>query len=311
MPRNAGRKGSIDEARELVALASSLSEAGDALTADAVAHRLGTSRQRAEKLIDLVATATTSGGVGLPLVEDGRGEVTLITGAGVRGARLRLSRAETTALLAALDRIGVPADDPLREALGPSLPDGALDVGTVARALGGSRRGGGPALRTCSRALLRGYELRFSYARVGESAHRDRRVAPEGLRCEGDAWYLDAHDLDRREERTFRLDRMERVEAVRPAAAAPRRVAREARTVTLTFRDPALLEALPWHDLRVTGGDEKDGAVAAQTPYYGGMWLPRMVAACGGAVTCDDPEVSALARGYAREQLQKQGAARS
>ena len=206
MPRNAGRKGSIDEARELVALASSLSEAGDALTADAVAHRLGTSRQRAEKLIDLVATATTSGGVGLPLVEDGRGEVTLITGAGVRGARLRLSRAETTALLAALDRIGVPADDPLREALGPSLPDGALDVGTVARALGGSRRGGGPALRTCSRALLRGYELRFSYARVGESAHRDRRVAPEGLRFEDDVWYLDAHDLDRREERTFRLD---------------------------------------------------------------------------------------------------------
>lgn len=311
MPRNAGRKGSIDEARELVALASSLSEAGDALTADAVAHRLGTSRQRAEKLIDLVATATTSGGIGLPLVEDGRGEVTLITGAGVRGARLRLSRAETAALLAALDRIGVPADDPLREALGPSLPDGALDVGTVARALGGSRRGGGPALRTCSRALLRGYELRFSYARVGESARRDRRVAPEGLRFEDDVWYLDAHDLDRREERTFRLDRMERVEAVRPAAAAPRRVAREARTVTLTFRDPALLEALPWHDLRVTGGDEKDGAVAAQTPYYGGMWLPRMVAACGGAVTCDDPEVSALARGYAREQLQKQGAARS
>ena len=311
MPRHAGRKGSTDAARELVALASSLSEAGDALTADAVAHRLGTSRQRAEKLIDLVATATTSGGVGLPLVEDGRGEVTLITGAGVRGARLRLSRAETTALLAALDRIGVPADDPLREALGPSLPDGALDVGTVARALGGSRRGGGPALRTCSHALLRGYELRFSYARVGESAHRDRRVAPEGLRFEDDVWYLDAHDLDRREERTFRLDRMERVEAVRPAAAAPRRVAREARTVTLTFRDPALLEALPWHDLRVTGGDEKDGAVAAQTPYYGGMWLPRMVAACGGAVTCDDPEVSALARGYAREQLQKQGAARS
>lgn len=310
MPRNAGRKGSIDEARELVALASSLSEAGDALTADAVAHRLGTSRQRAEKLIDLVATATTSGGVGLPLVEDGRGEVTLITGAGVRGARLRLSRAETTALLAALDRIGVPADDPLREALGPSLPDGALDVGTVARALGGSRRGGGPALRTCSRALLRGYELRFSYARVGESAHRDRRVAPEGLRFEDDVWYLDAHDLDRREERTFRLDRMERVEAVRPAAAAPRRVAREARTVTLTFRDPALLEALPWHDLHVTDA-EKDGAVAAQTPYYGGMWLPRMVAACGGAVTCDDPEVSALARDYAREQLQKQGAVRS
>lgn len=310
MPRNAGRKGSIDEARELVALASSLSEAGDALTADAVAHRLGTSRQRAEKLIDLVATATTSGGVGLPLVEDGRGEVTLITGAGVRGARLRLSRAETTALLAALDRIGVPADDPLREALGPSLPDGALDVGTVARALGGSRRGGGPALRTCSRALLRGYELRFSYARVGESAHRDRRVAPEGLRFEDDVWYLDAHDLERREERTFRLDRMERVEAVRPAAAAPRRVAREARTVTLTFRDPALLEALPWHDLHVTDA-EKDGAVAAQTPYYGGMWLPRMVAACGGAVTCDDPEVSALARDYAREQLQKQGAVRS
>ena len=37
----AGRPGSLDEARELVALVSSLSDAGDSLSAAAVAERLG------------------------------------------------------------------------------------------------------------------------------------------------------------------------------------------------------------------------------------------------------------------------------
>ena len=42
-PRGAGRPGALDEARELVALVASLSEAGDALTLDAVSSRLGVS----------------------------------------------------------------------------------------------------------------------------------------------------------------------------------------------------------------------------------------------------------------------------
>ncbi|HBG3383148.1 TPA: hypothetical protein KQB18_004396, partial [Clostridioides difficile] len=60
MPRraSAGRIGAVDEARELVALVSSLSEAGDALSAKAVAARLGTTPERAEKLIGLVGTSS-------------------------------------------------------------------------------------------------------------------------------------------------------------------------------------------------------------------------------------------------------------
>ena len=46
----AGRPGALDTAHELVPLVSSLSEAGDALSSDAVAERLGVDEGEAEKL---------------------------------------------------------------------------------------------------------------------------------------------------------------------------------------------------------------------------------------------------------------------
>ena len=108
--------GALGEARELVALVASLSEAGDALTAQAVASKLGVSLERAEKLIELVLTASVGDGLGLPLIEEKDG-VSLLTSRGVRGRRLRLTRAETVALLAALDRMGTSGADELRDAL--------------------------------------------------------------------------------------------------------------------------------------------------------------------------------------------------
>ena len=53
----AGRPGSLDEARELVTLISSLSDAGDSLSADAVAERLGIDAEEAEKLVALVLSS--------------------------------------------------------------------------------------------------------------------------------------------------------------------------------------------------------------------------------------------------------------
>ena len=140
MPRrtSTGRIGAVDEARELVALVSSLSEAGDALSAEAVAARLGTTPERAEKLIGLVGTSSSSGGIGLPLTLEEDGEATLAFSGGVRGRRLRLTRGETVALSAALERLGVSPDDLLRGRLEAALGAEPVREDLVRRVVGSS-----------------------------------------------------------------------------------------------------------------------------------------------------------------------------
>lgn len=304
MPRRgpgAGRPGALDEARELVALVASLSEAGDALTAEAVASRLGTSVERAEKLISLVLTSVGTGGATLPLVEDG-GEVTLAFSQGVRGRRLRLTRTETLALAAALERLGVDGDDPLRARLEQAAAREGVDEALVRRVVSEDQDVPREALEACARALVRREDLSFSYRKSPDAAAEGRLVRPEGLRHEDGSWYLDALDLGRGARRTFRLDRMEGVRGVaaREPLVRSEAGARRAREVRISFSDPSYLDLLPWHDLRV---ERTADGVQGVTPYYGGMWLPRMLAACGGTATTDDTEVAALARSYARGQL--------
>lgn len=313
MPRRsrpAGRPGALDEARALVALVASLSEAGDALTPEAVSSRLGVDAEQAEKLIGLVLTAAGADGEQLPLTEEGGG-VTLALSRGVRGRRLRLTRGETLALLAALERLGVPEADPLRSRLAGSLQGGAPDEGGVRRLLGSSDGRDGAVVAACAEALAGHRDLEFAYHKEPGGEAEERHVRPLRLRSEGDAWYLEAHDLDRRAERTFRADRMGDVRAVARAAAGAEegRPAAHAgaREVRLVFHEPRYLDLLPWHELSVTRRDAEANVVEATTPLYGGTWLARMVAACGGTVTTDDPELAALVADYARAQLDARG----
>lgn len=305
MPRrsSSGRTGAVDEARELVALVSSLSEAGDALSAEAVASRLGTTVERAEKLIGLVGTSSASGGIGLPLTLEDDGEATLAFSGGVRGRRLRLTRGEAVALSAALERLGVGPDDPLRGRLETALGSEPVRKDLVRRVIGSRSGTESEKVESCARAILERASLSFLYRGAGDERARRRSCVPRAIRAEGDSWYLDAHDLDRGGERTFRLDRMEEVERG-PRVAAPKGCEKGAgREVDVTFDDSHYLDLLPWHGLRVTGTGE-DGSVSARIDYYGGMWLPRMIAACGGAARTTDPEVARLVREYARGLLE-------
>lgn len=305
MPRRkggAGRPGGLDEARELVALVASLSEAGDALSAGAVAARLGVSRERAEKLVALVLTAAGAGGSRLPLVEED-GAVTMLLTRGMRGRAVRLTTRETVAVEAALERLGVREDDPLRERLEGALAPAAPSENLVRRLVSGEKD---PALAAliadCARALAERRDLRFLYRRAGGGPAGPRCVTPLRLRCEDDAWYLEAYDRDRAGERTFRLDRMSEMENVsRAPEPAPTPVPQTAPTVRITFDDPRYLDLLPWHDLHVLERGEK--YVVAETPSYGSSWLPRMLAACGGSAHVDDPTLAEQARAYARGQL--------
>lgn len=296
-----GRPGSADEARELVALVSSLSEAGDSLDPEAVATRLGVTRERAEKLVELVLTSRVAGGTGLPLVEED-GVLTMARSSGLRGRRLRLSHGETLALAAALERLGVPADDPLRARLEDALGADPVDETLVRRFVGAAGQSGhAPTLITCARAMAARHEVLFSYKKVGSELVEERRAVPLALRESGGSWLLDAWDLEREGERTFRVDRMsearEGATAHRPDKAGERARA-GGRTVRVTFLEPALLDLLPWHDLSVVERRD-DGTVGAETPWYGGTWLVRMLAACGSGARTDDEELAARVRAYA------------
>lgn len=68
-----------------------------------------------------------------------------------------------------------------------------------------------PATLAAVAAAIHGHErLRFGYVRSGddEDAPQERRVEPYRLVNWGSRWYLVAYDLDRRDWRTFRLDRL-------------------------------------------------------------------------------------------------------
>ena len=72
----------------------------------------------------------------------------------------------------------------------------------------------------------------------------------------------------------------------------------------VSFSDPRYLDLLPWHDLKVLSRGDGGAPVVAETPYYGGMWLPRMIAACAGTAHTNDAEVTALVRAYAKSALE-------
>lgn len=303
--RQAGRKGSLEESRELVALASSLTERGDGVSPAAIEQKFGVEREQALKLIKILREAEVGPSSYLPLDEDDD-VVYLSVSGGLAGRALRLSRAETTALLAALERIGVPGDDPIRTRLQTALAKGPLDYDLVRRLVAdeGDERSA-DALAACSQAIAWGRSLSFGYRRVGQDtrAPERRHVVPRELRHDSGLWYLRAYDLDRAAGRVFRVDRMDdaQVGARRAGPVREQDEAPEAREVTLHFLDRRLLDLLDWHELELVsdGPTEAVGRIS----YYGGDWLPRMVCAGGGSVTCDDVEVSRRAAQIARELL--------
>ena len=123
------------------------------------------------------------------------------------------------------------------------------------------------------------------------------------LRQEDGSWYLTGTDPSRGARRDFKLERISSVEAVARAeeAVEPAGPASEPRRVTLVFDSEHWLELLPWHDLEEAR--HAAGNIMAKTAWYGGMWLPRMIAACGGHVACDDPMLAAAVHGLAAAEL--------
>ena len=310
--QGAGRKGGLQEARELVAIISSLDHAGNSIDVATIAARLGITERDARRRIELILSASSEGAAVLPLSSDGDNRrITLERGAGGHAKKLRLTKSEAVAVQAALDQMGIPADAPLRKKISSSLSPTGNSNSQGARSVEDAgptdpnKSGVGETILTCSKAISQLGMLNFTYQGVADNAPRRRHVDPQGLRNVNGAWYLDAYDPSRHGERVFRLDRMTGV-SVAPADEVDSQPEESVgtRTVRITFHDRHYLDLLDWPGLRV---ERDDGSVVyTRIPYYGGDWLPRHIAACAGTAYASDGEVNALAVAYARRMLDEQ-----
>ena len=302
----AGRTGSTLVARQLIALASSLTQEGEVITAHEIAQTLGVEHDQARHLIALVSLGSGESMDYLPLVLGDRDEeVSLMEGAMMSARRVRLTRSETIALSAALGELGIDGDDPLAATLSAAYGSPGFSARDVMRSLASpSSPSDGEALKLCSRAISNGDALRFVYHPVTGDAASSRSVIPHLVRRGDDSWYLEGFDVMRGAERVFRIDRMSEITRTRaddaPMPAAPRE---PERLVGARFSDPRYLDLFHWDGLQTLSSD--DSGVTARLPLYGGPWLARHLAACAGTVRVDDADVARQAWQYAHDLLEQ------
>ena len=302
--RGRGREGGRPQLRTLLAIASHLQHKGDALTINRIAKILGNNRAKAQEHIDLLM------GVGdndtpfyLPLLDNGS-EVALARDPDYVCKKLRFSKPETAAFVAALNRVGLEEDDPLCRRIMDCFgsPEGLDDLeGTTARP---NLPGNTVTLKRCKIAIESDKSLVFDYQGTKDSEPRERRVKPKRLHQDGELWKLDAYDYDADGERTFFITHMSTPQLLREpmleegpqdGSAANRR------TVTLYFADKHMLDLLEWPGLERVS--ERDGVVEARIPFYGGPWLVHRIASGGGSITTDDEELTRLVKDYASGML--------
>lgn len=299
--KRAGRKGSIATARQLVALATSLTRQGEVISAQDIATTLGTSYDEARHLIALVSMGSGEAVDYLPvIISDSDDEVALMEGALLNVRSIRLTRSETIALQAALTELGVASDDPLVQTLSNAYVAPSFTASDVARSFEApSSASDTNVLKQCSKAISSGKGLIFSYTPVSGGTTSTRRVIPQLVRRSDDSWYLDAYDLMRCGPRVFRIDRMADVRAVSVEASpsAFETSHQSTQTVVVRFEDRRYLDLFPWDGIQVLSTDDR--GVVTRLPMYGGSWLARHLVACAGTVQVSDAALATQMHDYA------------
>jgi proteasome accessory factor C len=118
--------------------------------------------------------------------------------------------------------------DAVAEVLGDELPALSSAIAKVRDALGVPERVADvlepsttSAVLEVRRALRAGRRVRLRYQGRGDAAPRLRVVDPWRVQIVGGAWYLQGHDRDAGDLRTFRLDRVADVEVTDEPATVP------------------------------------------------------------------------------------------
>ncbi len=304
-----GRKDATERIRELVALIGSLSRTGDAVTLDAISRRLGISVDDAATMMDIVCQASGEETSGLLISANDEMTEFVLQYPTVHGRPIRLTSAETVALIHALDQAGIDEDDPLRQRLREAFTSREVEETMVRKALGHTQTraedNAYQALFSCAHAQVDGREVCFDYQGMKDAHPRPRRASIRTLSADGDLWYVSAIDLDLQQERTFRIDRMTHVrlgatvENQDTLPATPD----ETRTVRITLYDESLLTMLEWPGLEVI--QRTTHGIEGTIVYYGpsSTWLLRRIAAGGGSLVVHDDGIKRAVQSYIASEL--------
>lgn len=302
--QRAGRKDGSERVRELVSVLGALSRTGDIVTIGAIAKRMGMSEDEATSLMDIVCQASGEESGGLLISANDEMTEFVLEYPGIKGRPLRLTHAESMALVHGLDATGIPVDDPIRVRLRDAFLAGGIADERVRKALGSSGPSDdGTALNLCAHATAHQRSLSFLYQGMADSSPRERRAAPISLVFEQGTWYVIANDLDLGESRTFRIDRMQGIALGPRSEVTAERPAELARRVRVTFLDTSYITMLDWPGLRIIR--KTGGKTYCDIPYYAGRstWLARRVLACNGALLVDDDRIMQDARRIAAEEI--------
>lgn len=302
MANRVGRRNLNERVRELVALIGSLSRTGDVVTLDAISKRLGVTQQEAEQMMNIVCSASGEDSVGLLITSnDEQTEYTLQYPA-TKGRPLKFTRAETAAVMHALDLCGIDADDPLRKRVESALASPEVSMKEIRKALGEGTFD--ENLMACVWAQVEERVLSFDYQGNRDTHRRRRHALVRSIRRRNSTWYVRAYDTSIRQDRTFRLDRMTDAVLGKVQRIPQDLDVTHERRIGIQFSSTLYYHLFTWPGLRVLS--KVDGLIQGEIPFFGehSDWLVRRICACEGTVTVDDPDVMAAARAWARSQLE-------
>ena len=314
-----GRKNISSAVYKLVLLAAAFRDSFDAIELSAVQSRFGISSEEAAILMELLQLTDENGYLPLPLTGD-QDTLTLVGESPFRTRRLVLTDEETLALKEAFTTLALPQESVFWKLLkSPYTADSSSDDASGSR-VSKSHTKEVDAFLTCSNAISESQVISFEYrsemAFVETQSNKDaaisqRVVLPYQLSYGENGWLIEGIDLNLEQQRVFRVNRMDRVEA-RPASLEQLKLAERVKDSTaqersqlveLVFLDKGALTHYSWPGLKTIGGQRNATEIKATIPYYGGTWLLQRLLALKGKVTTKDHAVTQAMRAYAASLL--------
>ena len=314
-----GRKNLSSAIYKLVLLATALRDSFDAVELSAVQSRFGISSEEAAILMELLQLTDENGYLPLPLTGD-QDTLTLVGESPFRTRRLVLTDEETLALKEAFTALVLPQESIFWKLLkSPYTANSSSDDASVSR-VSKSHTSEVDAFLTCSNAIAESQVISFAYRSEmtfvetqsnKEAAISQRNVLPYQLSYGENGWLIEGIDLDLKQQRVFRVNRMSRIEArsasfeqLKLAENVKESAAQEkSQLVELVFLDKSALTHYSWPSLKTIGGQRNATEIKATIPYYGGTWLLQRLLALKGKVTTKDQTVTQAMRAYAASQL--------
>ncbi len=314
-----GRKNLSSAIYKLMLLAAALRDSFDAVELSAVQSRFGISSEEAAILMELLQLTDENGYLPLPLTGD-QDTLTLVGESPFKTRRLLLTDEETLALKEAFTALALPQESVFWKLLkSPYTADSSSDDAS-ASLVSKSYTKEVDAFLTCANAIAESRVISFEYRSEmtfvetqsnKEAVISQRNVLPYQLSYGENGWLIEGIDLDLKQQRVFRVNRMSHIEA-RPASFDQLKLAEHVRDsaaekrsqlVELVFLDKSALTHYSWPGLKTVGGQRNATEIKAIIPYYGGTWLLQRLLALKGKVTTKDQAVTQAMRAYAASLL--------